>query len=55
MFLFLPPVAPAYAGADFFVSPNGSSGADGSPRAPWDIATALAHPASVKPGDRIWR
>ena len=40
--------------ADFYASPNGSSGADGSLSRPWDLATALAGRAGVRPGDTIW-
>ena len=38
----------------FYISTTGSSSGDGSINRPWDIITALAHPASVKPGDTIW-
>ncbi len=41
-------------GADHFVSPSGSSSGDGSINNPWDLATALAQPSSVQPGDTIW-
>ena len=41
-------------GADHFASPNGSSSGDGSINNPWDLATALSQPASVRPGDTIW-
>jgi len=40
--------------AAFHVSPSGSADGDGSARSPWDLATALAHPGSVQPGDTIW-
>jgi hypothetical protein len=40
-------------GADFYVSPQGKSG-NGSQARPWDLQTALRHPASVRPGDTIW-
>ncbi|MDX1982680.1 MAG: malectin domain-containing carbohydrate-binding protein [Bryobacteraceae bacterium] len=39
---------------DFYVSPTGLPGNDGSLGAPWDLVTALAHPQAVRPGDRIW-
>jgi PKD repeat protein len=42
------------AATDFFVSPSGSSSGDGSLANPWNLATALAGPASVLPGDTIW-
>lgn len=38
----------------FIVAPGGSAEGDGSPENAWDLATALAHPAVVKPGDTIW-
>jgi hypothetical protein len=38
----------------FYVAPNGSSSANGSISSPWDLQTALNHPASVAPGDTIW-
>ena len=45
----------ANAGAsDFFVSPSGSSGGDGSSSRPWSLAAALAQPSTVRPGDTIW-
>jgi hypothetical protein len=40
--------------AEFYVSPSGTPGGDGSKARPWNLATALAHPAAVKPGDTIW-
>lgn len=46
--------ARSLAGADFYVSPNGSSAGNGSLASPWNLATALSHPSSVKPGDTIW-
>ena len=51
--LFLAASAPALA-TDFYVSPSGSGGGDGSAARPWNLATALAHPAAVRPGDTIW-
>ena len=43
------------AGArEFYVSPNGSPDATGDVDHPWDLATALAQPASVQSGDTIW-
>jgi hypothetical protein len=41
-------------GAEYMVAPAGSSDGDGSVARPWDLATALAQPASVHPGDTIW-
>ncbi|MBZ2179164.1 MAG: hypothetical protein ACK58M_05105 [Acidobacteriota bacterium] len=40
--------------AEFFVSPFGSPGGNGSVASPWDLSTALAQPAAVLPGDTIW-
>lgn len=37
-----------------YVAPDGSPEGDGSSEQPWDIATALDHPALVRPGDTIW-
>ena len=48
-------LASATAGAaDFYVSPGGGPNGDGTRGAPWDIATALAQPRAVRPGDTIW-
>jgi parallel beta-helix repeat protein len=41
-------------GQSFFVSPTGSPAGDGSLAKPWDLATAMSHPAAVAPGDTIW-
>lgn len=41
-------------GADFYVAPSGRASAAGSIDDPWDLATALAHPRAVRPGDTIW-
>ncbi len=46
--------APQKGAQQFFVAPDGQSGGDGSKNRPWDLATALAQPAKVKPGDTIW-
>jgi hypothetical protein len=40
--------------ADYFAAPSGKSSGDGSKTQPWDLATALAGPAKVQPGDTIW-
>ena len=40
--------------AEWHVSPAGKADGDGSQGRPWLLATALAHPAAVKPGDTIW-
>ena len=47
------PNSPA-PGNQWYVAPNGSAGGDGTIASPWNLATALAHPASVRPGDTIW-
>lgn len=39
---------------EFHVFPDGSPEGDGSAAKPWDLPTALAHPATVQPGDTIW-
>lgn len=51
-----PPVVvpPPSAGSQYYVSPTGSPSGDGSQSRPWNLATALAQPAKVKPGDTIW-
>src|SRR5262250_3644405 len=38
----------------FYVAPQGKASGNGSLSNPWDLGTALANPASVKPGDIIW-
>ena len=38
----------------FYAAPNGSPQGNGSFINPWDLATALAHPDAVQPGDTIW-
>lgn len=40
--------------ADFYVSPQGKSFGNGSLKRPWDLQTALRHPASIRAGDTIW-
>lgn len=40
--------------AEFYVAPQGTADGDGSKARPWDLATALAQPAQVKPGDTLW-
>lgn len=42
------------SGGQWYVSPNGTSSGDGSQARPWDLATALNGPPSVRPGDTIW-
>ncbi len=41
-------------GNQWYVGPNGSPTGDGSKSRPWDLATALAGPKAVEPGDTIW-
>jgi hypothetical protein len=48
------PVATTPAGGQHYVAPGGRAAALGTYEDPWDLATALSHPASVKPGDTIW-
>jgi len=38
----------------WYVAPNGTSGGSGTIDNPWNLQTALDHPASVHPGDTIW-
>jgi len=46
---------PAGVGAaDFYAATTGTPAANGSFANPWDLRTALAHPAAVQPGDTIW-
>ena len=39
---------------NFYVAPDGVPSGNGSREKPWDLATALAQPSAVKPGDTIW-
>ncbi len=39
---------------EWYVAPTGKAQGDGSKENPWDLQTALSHPAAVKPGDTIW-
>jgi len=47
-----PPLPTSHAG--YYVAPNGLPTGDGSSTRPWDLATALARPLAVQPGDTIW-
>ncbi len=38
----------------WYAAPDGSPRGDGSTARPWDIATALRHPAVIEPGDIVW-
>ena len=56
-FVLVQPVtmnATALDGRNYYVSPNGSSGGDGSLGRPWDLRTALAQPNGVGAGDTLW-
>lgn len=46
--------SPIASAAEFFVASDGTAKATGSREAPWDLATAFAHPLAVKAGDTIW-
>ena len=41
-------------GAEWFVAPSGAASGSGTRESPWDLRTALSHPAAVKPGDTVW-
>jgi hypothetical protein len=47
-------LASAVFGTDFYVSPGGTSGNDGSIASPWNLQHALTQGSWVKPGDTIW-
>jgi hypothetical protein len=49
-----PTTPPPTSGNSWYVSTTGSPGGNGSISNPWDLVTALAQPAAVKPGDTIW-
>jgi hypothetical protein len=40
--------------AEWYVAPQGKATGKGTKEAPWDLRTALNHPAAVQPGDTIW-
>ena len=44
----------AVSGTIFHVASSGNSSGNGTVTNPWDLQTALNHPASVQPGDTIW-
>ena len=52
--LLLVLAALSVSAAEFYVAPDGKPTNSGSSSSPWDLQTALNHPASVKPGDTIW-
>src|SRR5262249_46426134 len=45
---------PSARAGEFFVSPQGRTNGTGAANNPWDLQTALYHPAAVSPGDTIW-
>ncbi len=49
IFLATPVIA-----AQYHIRPNGSATGSGSSSSPWDLRTALSHPAVVHPGDTLW-
>lgn len=49
----VPPPIPG-EGNYYYVALDGKSNGDGSIDNPWDLETALSHPAAVRPGDTIW-
>lgn len=51
LFLLVPSLVSA---TQFYVSPDGLPANDGSINSPWNLQTALDHPAVVLPGDTIW-
>ncbi len=53
MLLLLAPGSKAFA-TDFYVSPTAGGSGNGSLGSPWTLATALAQPAAIRPGDTIW-
>jgi hypothetical protein len=40
--------------AEYYVAPNATADGSGTRGSPWTLATALAHPPGVRPGDTIW-
>jgi len=53
-FLLCASLSTPVAATEFFVAPDGATTADGSKERPWNLATAVSHPQSVRPGDTIW-
>jgi hypothetical protein len=47
-------LATSAVATDYHVSPSGTPNGTGSAESPWNLATALAGPAAVRPGDVIW-
>lgn len=48
------PVLAISSAADFYVDPQAKATGKGTVAEPWQLATALAHPPSLKPGDTIY-
>jgi len=46
--------APPATHAGYYVTPSGSASGTGSTTQPWNLATALAQPSVLRPGDTIW-
>lgn len=53
-FLVLLSASTSAPAAQWHVATTGTAGGAGTAESPWDLQTALAHPADVKPGDTIW-
>jgi hypothetical protein len=49
-----PPPTTTVSDSQHYAAPNTATSGDGSIGNPWDLATALAGPAAVHPGDTIW-
>jgi hypothetical protein len=55
LFIFVAMFGPGLSmAADHYVSPGGSPSGDGSIGNPWDLQTACAPAAAIKPGDTVW-
>ncbi len=40
--------------SNYYISPSGSSGGNGSIGSPWDLQTACAPASAIQPGDTVW-
>lgn len=49
-----PSPTPVGGGRSRYVAPDGRPDGDGSVDRPWDLQTALDHPAALRPGDTVW-
>ena len=47
-------LAAATPAAEFYASPDGRPNGTGDSNSPWDLATAVAGPEALKPGDTLW-